>query len=388
MSDTIHKRDNIIYRFVDGSIKINSINDFEEILAVFPKNPALYRAYADMLVWHNQYDEAAEAYEKSTQLFLDSNLALQAIVSKLFEWQLNKPTHEKGKNFHSSLQKLHPNDKPLTTFWRKLSFPELMAVMEKLERIHIPAGKTTQQAGVMQDSLYLVVSGALSETTFHQMDGSDDNRQTETAHLIENDFWGDIYPFSEEKMSQSQIETITPVELVKIPKLSLKTVSAKHPNIEVLIKELHEEQIKFKDKRFSLKVRKATRYQLPTKVQLEIYRQEAVDGPLVLECFTQNISSTGACVVLGSKYKIGPSVELVGKKVKVQINSSKTNAVHSIFGTILWCRESTENNKMVVEAGIEFNDITSKDRQILENYLEESLGEQELLFDLWETLVK
>ena len=40
----------IAAQIIDGSIKIKSVTEFENVLRLFPNDPALVRAYADLLV--------------------------------------------------------------------------------------------------------------------------------------------------------------------------------------------------------------------------------------------------------------------------------------------------------------------------------------------------
>ena len=40
----------IMQRVVDGTLKIESIEEFEDILAFYPEDPFLYRKYSDLLL--------------------------------------------------------------------------------------------------------------------------------------------------------------------------------------------------------------------------------------------------------------------------------------------------------------------------------------------------
>ncbi len=46
-------------QIIDGSITINSIKEFKSILKIFPNDPALQKAYSDLLKKKKQPDEAA-----------------------------------------------------------------------------------------------------------------------------------------------------------------------------------------------------------------------------------------------------------------------------------------------------------------------------------------
>jgi len=72
----------IAARIIDGSIKIDSRAEFENILRLFPNDPALLRIYADLLVTKKSPEIAAKSYGEAAHLFIDSGRTLQAIVSK------------------------------------------------------------------------------------------------------------------------------------------------------------------------------------------------------------------------------------------------------------------------------------------------------------------
>jgi hypothetical protein len=49
MKDRIDRQDSVVNRIVDGSITINSIEEFKDLLKAFPKDPRLHRVFADRL---------------------------------------------------------------------------------------------------------------------------------------------------------------------------------------------------------------------------------------------------------------------------------------------------------------------------------------------------
>ena len=71
----------IAAQIIDGSIKIDSTSEFENVLQIFPSDPALLRAYGDLLIVKNSPDAAAHSFGKAARLFIDAGMMLQAIVS-------------------------------------------------------------------------------------------------------------------------------------------------------------------------------------------------------------------------------------------------------------------------------------------------------------------
>jgi len=49
MTDRIDKQNSIISRIIDGSITIDSVAEFENLLKAVPNDPDLHRIFADLL---------------------------------------------------------------------------------------------------------------------------------------------------------------------------------------------------------------------------------------------------------------------------------------------------------------------------------------------------
>ena len=82
MSDWINKQNSLVSRIIDGSVTIDSVKKFEDLLKVFPGKPELQKAYAGFLRKEKSLD-AADAYGKASKLFIESGMTLQAIVCKI-----------------------------------------------------------------------------------------------------------------------------------------------------------------------------------------------------------------------------------------------------------------------------------------------------------------
>ena len=62
MDEKINGQKSIAKHIIDGSITVDSVSDFENMLALFPDNPALFNAFGDLLVKKKSYKAAARAY--------------------------------------------------------------------------------------------------------------------------------------------------------------------------------------------------------------------------------------------------------------------------------------------------------------------------------------
>ena len=109
---------------------------------------------------------------------------------------------------------------------------------------------------------------------------------------------------------------------------------------------------------------------------------------MFLNGFTDDISLGGACIILGATYQTGPSGDMVGRKVKIEMGLPSAAVKLHILGTIVWSKEVSDEGKTSTVVGIKFEEMTDPDRELLEEYCRGSDGEQNLIWSLWESLVK
>ncbi len=388
MSHHLETHSSIVKRIIDGSLTIDSVGEFENLLKVFPNDPGLHRALADLLARQKSFDAAADAYRAAARYFIEAGMGLQAIVSKISEWRIVRPAQQEGKAFHVALCKGISEDTPVQRFLAQMSYPQMVAFMVQLVRIRFRAGRVLKKFGGVQNDMYLVVSGALKETTYHPLEEGGRVHKKTTIDLVDNDFFGDIYPFDGDRVSESDVETITRAELVKISKPRLMALCEKYPHVERLVNELYKARSELGGEIPSPTVRKTARHQLPTKVSMKVFREEIGKTPLFLNGFTDDISLGGACIILGATYQTGPSADMVGRKVKIEMGLPSAAMKLHILGTIAWSKEVSHEGKTSTVVGIKFEEMTDPDRELLEGYCYGSDGEQNLIWSLWESLVK
>jgi CRP-like cAMP-binding protein len=388
LSDKLEGQHSIAKRIVDGSVTIDSVEEFEKMLKISPNDPSLHRAFGDLLARQKRFDAAADTYGTAAELFIDAGIALQAIVSKILQWRIIQPSHQEGRAFHSALCECGPKETPLQHFLTQMAYPEMVAFMVKLVRVNRPAGKIVQKFGDMEKDIYFVVSGALKETTYHPLEEGEKVSKRSTRDLVGNDFFGNIYPFEAERVSRSYIETITQVELVKTSKPRLVAVCRKYPNVEGLVKGLYSTRMQSDEETVSPIVRKNTRHQLPTKVNMKIFREDEGKSPVVFTGFADDISLGGARIVLGAKYHTGSYTDIIGRNVKVEMDLPTVGVKLNILGTTVWGKEVSHEGKTTTAVGVQFKDLPDHDHKLLEDYCYGSDGEQNLILSLWESLVK
>ena len=319
MNDQTNKQSSIVNCIKDGSVTIDSVAEFNNILKVFPNDPWVHKFHADLLKREKLFYAAADEYGIASELFIEADMILQALASKILEWRILEPSDHEGQAFYSSFRKSMSKKTGVQSFFIKMSYPEMMTFMSTLNVRHMPANSMLKRLGDEENNLYFVVFGALEETIYHRLEKGRRIQNKSTKSLVENDFFGEIYPLEDEKVSQSDIETITCVEFAMIPKSKLSAICRKYPNVKILINGLYQSRLVSDGETFSSLIRNTVRHQLPTRVNIRIFSDEKGIAPLDFSGFTENISLGGASVVLGANYDTDYFGSLVGKKVQIQI---------------------------------------------------------------------
>ena len=105
---------------------------------------------------------------------------------------------------------------------------------------------------------------------------------------------------------------------------------------------------------------------------------------LVQEGFTNDISLSGACIVLKNKLTWFKMDQLVGQKIRLRLDLKRNTVkpVH-ILGRIVWGKEEDQQATL----GVQFTEILESDREILSRHCAQDSGELSSVSDLWEALV-
>jgi hypothetical protein len=357
----------IAAQIIDGSIRIDSKTEFENVLRLFPNDPALLRAYADLLVIKKSPQAAIKSYEEAANLFIDSGMTLQAIVSKSMQWKLRQPSDtEEIRQFFTSASQNGRHSAPVNALFSNLSYSAIVSILYPLVKIRLPAGRMVKKVGDEETYLYLIVSGALRATTFQP--ANTDNvivYKKSTFHLSENDFFGDIYPFEEKQLSTSYVETISETELIKISKINLMKVCVKCPEVEGGLAELFESQSGLEEKENGVKMRVGSRQPVPVKVNLQIQAGSNGNPPLTLKGYSRDISIGGICVVLDSEYRDHPALNDGIKDANVQISLPSEDFTVNVPGKVIWSRQIDIGHESAFALGMQFREMSPKSRGML-----------------------
>lgn len=357
----------IAAQIIDGSIRIDSQTEFEKVLQLFPNDPALLRAYADLLAQKGSLQASIKSYEEATDLFIDSGMPLQAIVAKSMQWKLRQPSDtEEIRQFFTTVCQNGHNSAPANLFFSNLSYSAIVSILYPLVKIRLPAGRMVKKVGDKEMHLYFIVSGALRETTFQPVDTNGDSvYKKSTFHLSENDFFGDIYPFEDKQLSASYVETISETELIKISKINLMKVSVKCPEVERGLADLFKSRSVREENANLINMRTGSRQQVPVKVHLQIEAGSNGNPPLSLSGYSKDISIGGICVVLDSKYEDQLPSFADLKDAGVQISLPSEDFTVNVPGKVIWSRQIDNGQSPAIALGMQFREMSPKSRGML-----------------------
>lgn len=383
----------ILQRVLDGTLAVDSIEEFKEIMEIYPNDALLHRKYADLLLDKSQLDAAVNSFDVAAQLFIERGMNLQAIVAKILQWSIEKPTHDQGLNFHKLLSGEGSQHTPLQRFWANMSYPELVTIMLRLVRMRLSAGDKISCVDDPADEIFFVVSGTLAETLSDdcQVEASKAGMEIEPQLIGPNDIFGNIFPLDKPTASYTDIVAVTDVELVKIAKPVLSDACKKFPHIKKLLQDIYKPENVDKCDRAWQTVRRSTRFGLPTKV--EIICQ--AEGPRIDAQSTQrhtgiavDLSLGGMCVDLGPVSSLSGQTIVRGQNVRSTLDLLNEVAVLELSGKVVWIREQAIEKEISLLIGIRFDPLNITDRELLIEYCSGNVSEQNLLWSLWDSMVK
>jgi hypothetical protein len=313
---------------------------------------------------------------------------LQAIVAKILQWSIRKPDHEQGRKFHELLRDEGAQHTPLQRFWSQLSYSELVTIMLRLVRVRLLTGEKIACVDGPANEIYFVVSGTLAETW--SPDCQEEARragvETEPMLLGANDIFGNIFPLDRPTVSYTDIVAISDVELVKIAKSVLSEACRPHPRIESLLREIYKPDNIDKCDRAWQTVRRTIRYGLPTKVEIAGKYARQFDRQWYHTGIAVDLSLGGLCVDLGPS-KSEPGL-MKGQSVELTLDLLNEVAILNLTGKIVWQRNQTTDKGERSVIGVRLDPLNAADRELLTEYCSGSVGEQNLLWSLWDSLVK
>ena len=387
MSKLYEEQRGILNRINDGSLRLTSDAEFQQLKDLFPDRGEISRAYADFLLGQDDKEKAYNAYTHAANLFLKDGKTFQAIVSTMLAWRNGKPTHGVGRAFHTSLQNSIREESPLRHLFSDISYPELLAFMLKLVRTYVDANKYVTRIGQDSQYVFFVVSGELEEHVDPAIKVQRLRSGPSGQILQDNDIFGDIFPLQETTVSLSDVKACKPSEVVKISKAHLIEICQRYPDLEHRLAKLYKGPPSVDYGRSWSSVRRSTRHENPVRTTVMLSLRKGDQSPVAFEGMSKDISLGGACIDLGLKYGSMRPETFAGIEAVVEINLPSGVGV-SIPGHVTWCKQVNEPAGVSIVAGIRFAPLPPDVRDFLKVYCFGFETEQSLMWALWEEYIK
>jgi hypothetical protein len=346
---------------LDGSITVNSVEAFNNILQLFPDEPELVRMQADLFAGQDLREAAAGCYDQAARLFLCSGRLLQAIVCKMLEWRLFKPSRSSVLKFHLAVEVAAHVDRPLDIFLQNLSPQERMAVFARFERFWVLAGRTFKKPGEPERSLCMVVSGKLKESCSQTIDPKSGIRRESSRVLDAGGVFGEVYPLQEAGLTLSTVEALVRSELVAIPKRRLIQLCWKYPDVQQGIMQLCRLNAESNPELLSDLSRKGERYRVPVKMSVEVLPCSEKEEPIVLNGYSRDLSISGVSFVSevnpiedAARLSFLPQ-RIEARRANVTLAAEEISI--TISGRVIRCRKAIVDGGRTLVLGIHFAEI-------------------------------
>jgi hypothetical protein len=292
----------ILEHILDGSIVIDSVETFGSVVEEFPEHPELLILFADFLTAKGKGPSAVPHYSRASEIFLGSGRLLHAVVAKMLEWRLDRPSREKLLRFLSAVSG-HPQDEnPVNRFIQSLLPAELMALISQFSCHRFPSGKIIRNIGEPETHLWFVLAGTLKESYYqligHKPRFNKQRLQQRACRLLrQNHVFGDVFPFTEIILSQSVIETTACTEAIAIPRRRLIQVCQKFPKVELGVLKLLQIRSETGADFPSEKVRRGERYAMQVSMTVEIHPKGGHRPVVVLNGSASDLSISGVSFI-------------------------------------------------------------------------------------------
>jgi hypothetical protein len=247
-----------------------------------------------------------------------------------------------------------------------LEHAELKALFLQFSCNRFPSGKIIRNTGEPETHLWFVLAGELEES-YDQLIGDkprfDDQRlqQRPSRLLRQNHVFGDAFPFTQDCISQSIIETATGAEMFAIPRPRLIQVCRKFPKVELGILKLLQICSEIGTDSPSSKARRGERYAMLVNMTVEIHPVGAPEPAFVLNGSARDLSASGVSFIpetdgAGAPAKRASLVDDLDRQ-RVRVTISREALSMSIPGQIVRTRELMANGSRALCLGIQLDEV-------------------------------
>ncbi len=347
-----------VRQVVDGSMVIESIKEFRRILKEFPDDPALHKAFSDLLVRKRSIQAGAQFYEKSADLYIKAGLLAPAILCRLLQWQIKSPTVGEHQQFYDELQMGAFPKSQVARLIKGLSANELSNLMGVMQPVSLAAGEAIRKIGDQENALFIIGQGSVKPTSIEPLVRNETEHRTANHYLAEDAFFGDIYPFNLTRLSNYYAQAVRPSDLIQVNKRQMQMLCKKNPRIELGLIDLYQLRPSRETKEYLRMVRRTNRHQLPMRIRMGIRSGNPAIPAMSLMGYSRDISVGGICAVIDpadANAAMGLQ-HILNRKISLAMPSG-TMAL-SVVGTIVWTKRALLKGRKTIAMGVQFDEMS------------------------------
>jgi CRP-like cAMP-binding protein len=343
---------------VDGSMVIESVREFRRILKEYPDDPALHKAFSDLLVRKRSIQAGALFYEKSAELYIKAGMLAPALLCRLLQWEIKKPTVAEHQHFYDELQMAAFPGSRVAGLIKGLSANELSNLMAVMKPISLVAGEAVRKIGDQENALFIIGQGSVKLTSIEPLVHNETEHRTVSHYLAEDTFFGDVYPFSETRLSNYYAQAVRPSDLIRIDKRQMQMLCRKNPRIELGLIDLYQLRPAGEPREYLRMVRRTNRHKLPMRVRMGIRSGSPGVPALSLMGYSRDISVGGICAVVDpadANTAMGLQ-DILNRKISMALPSG--SVALSVVGTIVWTKRALLKGRKTIAMGVQFDDMS------------------------------
>jgi CRP-like cAMP-binding protein len=347
-----------VRQVVDGSMVIESVKEFRRILKEYPDDPALHKTFSDLLVRKRSVQAGAQFYEKSAELYIKAGMLAPAVLCRLLQWQIQNATVAEHQRFFDELQMGAFPKSQVARLIKGLSANELSNLMAVMKPVSLAAGEAVRKIGDQENALFIIGQGSVKLTSIEPLVRNETEHRTVSRYLSEDAFFGDVYPFSETRLSNYYAQAVRPSDLIRIDKRQMQMLCKKNPRIELGLIDLYRLRPAGEKKEYLRMVRRTNRHKLPMRVRMGIRSGNPGVPALSLMGYSRDISVGGICAVVDpadANTAMGLQ-HILNRKVALALPSG-TMAL-SVVGTIVWTKRALLKGRKTIAMGVQFDEMS------------------------------
>ena len=122
-------------------------------------------------------------------------------------------------------------------------------------------------------------------------------------------------------------------------------------------------------------------------VVLRFFNNDNAGKNLVtLRAVIKDLSLSGACIEIDERYTPVDIDQLAKQIVKLEIRFPESTNTPYILGSVRWFKREIKKGRYILQLGIQFVEIAEDNLRALKEFIGLGIGDQNLLWDLWESI--